>query len=60
MSTSIRPATVVRTGLRVVAVDPRAIDVPAAVEALGRSIGPPWQKDHKWAATAALAALATA
>lgn len=45
-------------GLRVVAVDPGAIEVPAAVEALGRSIGPPWQKDHKWAATAALAALA--
>ena len=44
-------------GLRVVAVDPRSIEVPATVDALGRSIGPPWQKDHKRATTAALAAL---
>jgi hypothetical protein len=45
-------------GARVVAVDSRSIEVPAAVDALGRSIGPPWQKDHKWATAAALAALA--
>ena len=38
--------------------EPKSIRVPAAVEALGRSIGPPWQKDHKWAATAALESLA--
>lgn len=44
-------------GLRVHVVEPRSIEVPAAVEALGRTIGPPWQKDHKWATTAALAAL---
>lgn len=38
-------------------VEPRSIAVPAAVDALRQAIGPPWQKDHKWAATAALAAL---
>jgi hypothetical protein len=45
-------------GLPVHVVDPRSLAVPAAVETLGRTLGPPWQKDHKWAATAALAALA--
>jgi hypothetical protein len=45
-------------GLPVHVVEPRSIRVPAAVEGLRRSIGAPWQKDHKWAATAALAALA--
>jgi hypothetical protein len=45
-------------GLLVHVVEPRSIRVPAAVEGLRRSIGAPWQKDHKWAATAALAALA--
>ena len=38
--------------------DPKSIHVPPAVEALGRTAGPPWRQDHKWAATAALAALA--
>ncbi len=47
-------------GVRVLAVDPRSVTVPAAVETLGRSLGPPWQKDHKWATTAALMALASA
>ena len=45
-------------GLRVHVVDPRSITVPAAVDALRKSVGPPWQQDHKWATTAALAALA--
>jgi hypothetical protein len=45
-------------GLLVHVVEPRSIRVPAAVEGLRRSIGAPWQKDHKWATTAALAALA--
>ena len=45
-------------GLRVHVVEPRSIVVPPAVDTLRRSIGAPWQKDHKWAATAALAALA--
>jgi hypothetical protein len=31
--------------------------VSVAVDHLGISLGPPWQKDHKWATTAALAAL---
>jgi hypothetical protein len=38
-------------------VEPGSIEVPPAVDALRRSVGPPWQKDHKWATTAALAAL---
>ena len=46
------------SGLLVHVVDPKSIEVPAAVEVLRSSIGSPWQKDHKWAATAALAALA--
>jgi hypothetical protein len=38
----------------------RALAVPPAVEELGHTIGPPWQKDHKLAATVALAALGAA
>jgi hypothetical protein len=38
-------------------VEAKSIEVSAAVESLRSSIGPPWQKDHKWAMTAALAAL---
>jgi len=45
-------------GLPVHVVDPKSVQVSAAVDALGRAIGPPWQKDHKWATTAALTALA--
>jgi hypothetical protein len=44
-------------GLAVHVVEPGSIRVPAAVDALGRSVGPPWQKDQKWATTAALTAL---
>jgi hypothetical protein len=33
-------------------------DVDAFLQALGRSIGPPWQAKHKLAAAAALAATA--
>ena len=47
-------------GVPVHVVDPRSLTVPATVETLGRSLGPPWQKDHKWATTAALLALAPA
>jgi hypothetical protein len=43
--------------LRVHVVEPKSIKVSAAVEALRVVIGAPWQKDHKWATTAALAAL---
>jgi hypothetical protein len=46
-------------GLPVHVVDPKTLAVPAAVDGLRSSIGPPWQKDHKWAATAALTALAS-
>jgi hypothetical protein len=45
-------------GLEVHVVAPRSIEVSAAVDSLRRAIGPPWQKDHKWAMTAALGALA--
>ena len=35
-------------------------DIDAALSAMGRSVGPPWQARHKLAAAAALAALARA
>ena len=44
-------------GLLVHVTEPKSIKVSAAVEGLRGSIGAPWQKDHKWATTAALAAL---
>jgi hypothetical protein len=44
-------------GLPVHVVEPNSITVSVAVHDLGLSLGPPWQKDHKWATTAALAAL---
>jgi len=34
-------------------------DVSAWLARLGREAGPPWRKDHKWAAAAALTALGT-
>jgi hypothetical protein len=43
-------------GLPVLVVEPGSIQVAPAVDGLGRTIGPPWQKDHKWATTAALTA----
>ena len=36
------------------------VDVEASLTALGKTIGPPWQKPHREAATVALVALATA
>jgi hypothetical protein len=44
-------------GLTVHVVDPKTLIVPDKVERLRQSIGPPWQRDHKWAAVAGLAAL---
>ncbi|HET6793281.1 MAG TPA: hypothetical protein VFH45_02490 [Acidimicrobiales bacterium] len=44
-------------GLAVHLVDPGAIRVGPEVDALRQSAGAPWQKDHKWAACAALGAL---
>lgn len=46
-----------RCGLPVRLVAPKTIVVDAAVDQAGRTLGPPWQKDHKLAATVALAAL---
>ena len=45
-------------GLPVHVQDPRTIQLSDGIEALRRSAGSPWQKDHKWAAAAALSALA--
>jgi hypothetical protein len=44
-------------GLHVVVVDPKTIEIPPALDAMRATLGPPWQKDHKLAASAALAAL---
>jgi hypothetical protein len=49
-----------RAGLPVHYLDPKGRHDPAAVErtvALGRTAGPPWRKEHRMAALAALAAL---
>jgi hypothetical protein len=49
-----------RAGLPVHYLDPKGSHDPAAVErtvALGRIAGPPWRKEHRMAALAALAAL---
>jgi hypothetical protein len=44
-------------GLRPLLVSPRAIEVPPELERVGKVLGPPWQKDHKLAAAAAVMAL---
>jgi hypothetical protein len=44
-------------GLRGFMLDPADIEIPAAVDGAGKALGPPWQKDHKLAASVALAAL---
>jgi hypothetical protein len=44
-------------GLPIHVVDPGSITVTPAINGLGGSIGPPWQKDHKWATAAALMAV---
>ena len=46
-----------RAGLPVTLVDPDGLAVPIALDAAGKSLGPPWQKDHKLAGAAALIAL---
>jgi hypothetical protein len=46
-----------RAGFPALLVEERTIDVSAALDAAGKALGPPWQKDHKLAATAALQAL---
>ena len=47
-----------RAGLGALLVEERTIEIPAALDRLGKQLGPPWQKDHKLAASAALAVLA--
>ena len=47
-------------GLSAHVVGPDEVVVSSELEALRTSIGSPWQKDHKWAAVVALAALAGA
>lgn len=46
-----------RVGLPVSLVEPERIEVGTALDAAGKALGPPWQKDHKLAAAAALAVL---
>jgi hypothetical protein len=47
-----------RAGLEVITVDPKtAADLQVTLAAMGKVAGPPWQKDHREAAAAALAAL---
>jgi len=46
-----------RAKLPAVLVEERAIDISAALDVAGKQLGPPWQKDHKLAATAALLAV---
>jgi hypothetical protein len=45
-----------RAGLPAVLVEERTIEISAALDQAGKRLGPPWQKDHKLAATAALLA----
>jgi hypothetical protein len=46
-----------RADLPAVLVEERAIEISAALDAAGKKLGPPWQKDHKLAASAALIAV---
>jgi hypothetical protein len=46
-----------QVGLGSLLVESKAIKISHGVETAGKSLGPPWQKDHKFAAAAALAAL---
>jgi len=46
-----------RADLPAVLVEERAINISAALDAAGKQLGPPWQKDHKLAASAALIAV---
>jgi hypothetical protein len=45
-------------GLPVTALRDRDLNVSAEIEALGKTVGPPWRKDHKRAAAVAWLALA--
>jgi hypothetical protein len=43
-----------KAGLPAVLVEERTIRIAPALDTIGKSLGPPWQKDHKLAASAAL------
>ena len=45
-----------RADLPALLIEERTIEISAALDAAGKKLGPPWQKDHKLAATAALLA----
>ncbi len=45
-----------KVGLPAVLVEERTIEIPHALDVAGKELGPPWQKDHKLAAAAALIA----
>lgn len=49
----------VRAGLRVRRVAPTPVSVHPNLDSAARALGPPWQKDHKMAAAAALSVLDT-
>jgi hypothetical protein len=53
-------AAAAAAGLSPLLVPPRSVDIPEAIDRAGKLLGPPWQKDHKFAAVAALRALAAA
>jgi hypothetical protein len=46
-----------RAGLACSVMEPNGTQVGDALDAAGKALGPPWQKDHKLAATAAMLAL---
>jgi hypothetical protein len=46
-----------RAGIEAMLVEEQSIRIPNALEGARRTLGSPWQKDHKLAATAALVAL---
>jgi len=46
-----------RAGIEAMFVEEQSIRIPNALEAARKTLGSPWQKDHKLAATAALVAL---
>jgi hypothetical protein len=48
-----------RAELSVLAVEPSSMSMRPGLIAAGRAVGPPWQRDHKMAAAAALSILST-
>jgi hypothetical protein len=50
----------IEAGLAAQRVAPGSVPIYPSLETAGRAIGPPWQKDHKLAASAAMLLLTTA